>query len=234
MWVGALTSLVANSLRDDGKVNITRYEGAVDAGWEYQGGGSIGLNCPPDKPSLNITVSGCPAIGHVTNLLGSALGATPTLNITRIHPRMEIPAWSYRRRSYGVGASPGLYNPTIESEHSYTTYTYDEPGYLSEVSCVYNETSDLTIEPSGYLEESPLVFWKVNGSLPNRGATDESSYTLMTANTDWWDEVLGWSAAGANGRNMLAIATYTGDPDWNSISPPDHWYMGWNMMQCSV
>ncbi|KAG0646938.1 hypothetical protein D0Z07_6472 [Hyphodiscus hymeniophilus] len=205
VWAGALTPLAADSIHKDGSIPIPVYSF-------------------PFNLTSSIAISQCPAIGLITTLLSTALGATSAPNATRVYPKIEVPAWSYSNRSYGVGASQGLFSPTVISNDSYTAYSYQEPGYWSQVTCLYNETSNLTITPSVSVENSPLALWLVEGSLPNTVANNVSSYTLTTDNSLWYDEVLGWSAAAANGRNMLAMATVASG----------HWYTPWNTMQCSI
>ncbi|KAJ9614651.1 hypothetical protein H2200_002788 [Cladophialophora chaetospira] len=236
VWTGALTPLLDELTREDGTILTPLYTGPVDQAYHLDPGGVIYLNCNQllSNISQSMSVSRCPAIGHITVLLSSAQSATPSGNSTRINPKIDDPTWSYVNRSYGVGASQGLFSPTAKSKHAYDAYSYDEPGYFSKVTCGFNETSNLTINLSDSGQDSYLRVWRVEGSLPNTEATNTSSYTLTTAASDWYDEVLGWSAAAANGRNMLAIATYNGKEVGFGSSKPDHWYRAWNQMQCSI
>ena len=213
-------ALTADAIYKDGSIPIPVYNDPFNVSWSLQPGGQIYLtNC-----TSSIAISQCPAIGLITTLLSTAQGATSAHGVPRLYPKLEAPGWSYSNRSYGAGASQGLYSPTVDSNDSYTAYSYEEPGYWSQVACFYNETSNLTITRSDSVEDSPLALWLVEGSLPNTVANNISSYTLTTENTLWYDEALGWSAAAANGRNMLAIATIVSG----------HWYTPWNMMQCSI
>ena len=225
VWAGALTPLAADSIHNDGSIPIPVYNGPFNVSWSLQPGGQIYLNnCSSHQFTSSIAISQCPAIGLITTLLSTALGATSAPNATRVYPKIEVPSWSYSNRSYGVGASQGLFSPTVNSNDSYTAYSYQEPGYWSQVACLFNETSNLTITPLVSAENSPLALWLVEGSLPNTVANIVSSYTLTTDNSLWYDEVLGWSAAAANGSNMLAMATVASG----------HWYTQWNTMQCSI
>jgi hypothetical protein len=225
IWAGALTPLAADSIRKDGTVQIPAYNGPYKMSWLLQTGGKIFLkNCNAYHLTSSISISRCPTINFITTLMSTALGATSAPGVPRVYPKIEVPAWSYSNRSYGAGASQGLFSPTSNSNDSYTAYSYEEPGYWSRVACHYNETSNLTITRLDSLENAPFVLWLVEGSLPNTVANNISSYTLMTDRTPWWNEALGWSAAAANGHNMLAIATVASG----------HWYTHWNRMQCSV
>jgi hypothetical protein len=225
VWAGALTPLAADSIRNDGTIQIPVYNGPFNMSWSLQPGGKIYLtNCTAHQLTSSISISQCPTIGFITTLMSTALSATSAQGVPRVYPKIEVPAWSYSNRSYGAGASQGLFSPTSNSNDSYTAYSYEEPGYWSQVACHYNVTSNLTITRLDSLEDSPLVLWLVEGSLPNTVTNNISSYTLTTDNTLWWNEALGWSAAAANGRNMLAIATVASG----------HWYTPWNRMQCSV
>ena len=225
VWAGALTPLAADSIRKDGTILIPAYNGPFNMSWSLQSGGKIFLtNCMTHHLNSSIFISRCPTINFITTLMSTALGATSAPGVPRVYPKIEVPAWSYSNRSYGAGASQGLFSPTSNSNDSYTAYSYEEPGYWSRVACHYNETSNLTITRLDSLENAPFVLLQVKGSLPNTVANNISSYTLMTDHTTWWNEALGWSAAAANGHNMLAIATVLSG----------HWYTPWNRMQCSV
>lgn len=233
VWAGALTPLVADLVREDGQIPTPYYPGPVETGWVLDPGGTISLGCgtPQWKPAINISL--CPAIDHTTTLVSTAQSATHALTVPRVFPKIESPLWSYIGRSFGAGAAQGFYIPTVGMNHSYTSYSYEEPGYAAQVTCSFNETSNLTISEPQMLDLVPLVIWTVEGSLPNTESSNTSAYTLTTSDTDWWDEILAWSAASANGMNMFAIATYEG-PLYEGDQVPDHWYSPWNTLQCSV
>ena len=225
VWAGVLTPLAAVFINQDGTIPLPVYNSSFNVSWSLQPGGQVYLtNCTTYYPTPSIAISQCPAVGLVTSLLSTAAHATSAQGVTRVYPKIEVPAWSYSNRSYGAGASQGLFSLTVDSNDTYRAYSYDEPGYWSQVACVYNETSNLTITSSNSGGDFPFALWLVEGSLPNTVANNVSSYTLTTDKTLWSDEALGWSAAAANGRNMLAIAT---------VAKGD-WYKQWNAMQCSI
>ena len=97
------------------------------------------------------------------------------------YPKLDRSGFSFYGRSYGVAARVGLTSdPTTTTTtpgqaHFVENYTFSETGYLSDVSCIFNETSDVYFEDlagvdggtygggnwSGY-----VVVQQATGSLP--------------------------------------------------------------------
>ena len=79
-------------------------------------------------------------------LLASASTATsPQLGALVVHRKLDNTQFSYRGRSFGVGAAVGLTDQPITSSPLVAGYIYQEQGYLTNVTCVYNRTSDFAL-----------------------------------------------------------------------------------------
>jgi hypothetical protein len=205
IWAGILTPLTTLTIRQDGTIQVPQYTGALKPAWTLERDGSISLNCTVKIRNLPEfqSVSDCAAVDAIGGLLASAQAATNPQGKPTVHSKLENAAWTYSGRSYGVGSSQGLFSPSEISTDAYTAYTYQEVGYLSEVACIHNFSSSITVTSTGY-GDGLLSIWTVNGSLPNMPETFRPY--LVTA---MWPSIdlLTWSAAAANGRNMIAIAS---------------------------
>jgi hypothetical protein len=107
-------------------------------------------------------------------MLNSIRGASASNNSITRYSKLDNTGYIYNGRPYGVASGVGLIpNPAIEDSGYHgilQNFTYEEIGWTSTVSCVYNESSALELTeiglfptPGGYF--APTGFW-ANGSLP--------------------------------------------------------------------
>ena len=76
-----------------------------------------------------------PAVTDSGLILKNAAAAISANNSVVKHSRNDLTQYFYNGRSYGIGASPGL----ISLEHAnMTSYTYNETGYKTTVTCARN------------------------------------------------------------------------------------------------
>ncbi|KAF1950982.1 hypothetical protein CC80DRAFT_576383 [Byssothecium circinans] len=105
-------------------------------------------------------------------LLSSAAAASSVGIKKQVHPKIDNTQFSYRGRSYGVGAPVGLMDQMISSNFQAAGYVYQEAGYLINVSCVYNLTSNFVL--SGPVNE---WIYAASGDLPDSdGGPEYSNY----------------------------------------------------------
>ncbi|KAH7081253.1 hypothetical protein BKA63DRAFT_503455 [Paraphoma chrysanthemicola] len=77
-------------------------------------------------------------------LLHTAAMSSTTDGRQRPHKKHDLSQFTYVGRSYGVGASVGLGDKTIQNEWSHS-YDYHETGLFTSVKCGYNARSDYQI-----------------------------------------------------------------------------------------
>jgi hypothetical protein len=109
----------------------------------------------------------------MSSLLSSASSATTIDGSVRRHSKQDLTGFIYLGRSYGVGSTVGLsilsFNNTINSRTQ--RYSYIEPGYNSQVTCVYNSSSAYVLSSTPYGSET-MVF-VASGLLPNSNGIEE-------------------------------------------------------------
>ncbi|KAL6718810.1 hypothetical protein ACLMJK_003044 [Lecanora helva] len=121
-----------------------------------------------------------------------------------------------KSRSYGVGASVDL---TDNDWADATTlgYQFTEAGYLTNVSCTVNASTDWKMEiVEQTLDGTYPDIWLVSGSLPNGEGQGYAACTLARGNS-----IFALVGSSYNGSSFFAIAT--GDL-----------YAAFNQIQCSV
>ena len=83
------------------------------------------------------------------SLLADGAAATPIDGSPRLHAKMDNSGLTYIGRSYGMGSSAGLVDVSIRKDSLALGYSYLEAGYEADVICLYNASSDYTLEPAG-------------------------------------------------------------------------------------
>ncbi|KAF2116069.1 hypothetical protein BDV96DRAFT_491909 [Lophiotrema nucula] len=156
LWAGSITPLIART-RTSGTLLLPSYED-VSLIKEYP------MEIGKQGPSLRnqkgfFTYS--PGIQQIGNLLSSASSAS-SAGTRYVHPKFDNTQFSYRGRSYGVGAPVGLTDILISSNNQAAGYIYQEEGYLTNVTCIYNSTTD-------FLLSGPVNEWiyAASGRLPD-------------------------------------------------------------------
>jgi len=165
LWAGSITPLI-DSTMSSGMLLIPSYED-VSMIKEYPMDiGKSGPSFRNQKGFFTYSV-GQQLIGP---LLGSAASASSVGTKKQVHPKMDNSQFSYRGRSYGVGAPVGLMDQMISSSNQVAGYNYQEEGYLTNVSCIYNRTSNFVL--SGPVNE---WIYAASGNLPD--SVDRPEYS---------------------------------------------------------
>ena len=188
LWAGALTPT--------GAATTQQYDidMATQATYWLANGARKDL---PDMPGSNGTVNNVngvfsfrPEFDIQSSLLASASTASAenTRNgISTLHAKLDKTGFSYHDRSYGVGASAGLADDAVPT--AATNYTYYEPGILTNMSCIYNDTAalDFNYLSAPLQEMSWLVsVWELQGQLPDGTGVETAAATILNHSIVLW------------------------------------------------
>lgn len=114
----------------------------------------------------------CPGQQLIGPLLSSAAAASSVGMRKQVHPKTDNTQFSYTGRSYGVGSPAGLMDMQISGDYQAAGYMYQEQGYFTNVTCVYNRTTDFVL--SGPVSE---WIYTASGNLPDsEGGPEYSNY----------------------------------------------------------
>ncbi|MCJ1319395.1 hypothetical protein MMC15_004731 [Xylographa vitiligo] len=214
IWAGAITPLTTTQQSGSGNISIPAYPNGVQPNWSYEyETGLVNLNCQHTN-----SVSNCAVFDLSGGLIDSLRTATSPVG-PRLHAKLDNATWTYSGRSYGVGSSQGLAAVLDNSTDPYTAYSYLENGYLTEVSCEYNTSTNWTLDDSGY-GMSTTVIYTAKGSLPQVTANSSVPY-YVTVDDDELHAVAWTAASFAKKQGSIAIAAIGR-------------YLPLNQTQCSV
>lgn len=102
-------------------------------------------------------------------ILNSASDASTTNSSGHLHQKLDKTGFLYLNRSYGVGAATGLLNVATSSSPHWISYS--EPGFYSEVSCIYNASSAYRIDKVDAPSSWTLSIYQAAGSYPTGAST---------------------------------------------------------------
>ena len=137
IWSGSLTPIATTAVASRGKIAIPVYPVGVDPTFYLNSDGSINMFCkrPVNQYNPNVLdMTTCPALDLASALMASARTAT-SLHGPHLHTKLDNNDWTYIGRSYGVGSSQGLFEPTKLDQNSANSFSYMETGYNATVSC---------------------------------------------------------------------------------------------------
>lgn len=160
LWTGALTPVLVPRQLEIGKISVPRFTVSSTDVWnsEFQirepnmSLWNLVNNCQEVQDQRGYVPS-CPVPALQPLLLLSARTATTIDNSSRRHAKFDNSDWTYKGRSYGVGSSVALASPQLSTGATVSgteQYHYLEDGYLSNVTCIKNNTSAFAI----HLEDS--------------------------------------------------------------------------------
>ncbi|CAO2655858.1 Nn.00g046610.m01.CDS01 [Neocucurbitaria sp. VM-36] len=193
LWAGSMTPSVSRT-SSRGMLLIPSYED-VSMIREYPMMiGSAGPSLRTQKGFFTYSV-GQQQSGQ---LLSTAASASSTGIGPHVHRKLDNTQFSYRGRSYGVGAPVGLMDQGITSDSSVAGYIYQEEGYLANVTCIYNTTSNFAL--SGPVNE---WIYAAAGSLPD--SVDGSEYSNYIGHDGKAIVAIGVSFSEKSPRRYLAI-----------------------------
>ncbi|KAF1833726.1 hypothetical protein BDW02DRAFT_369660 [Decorospora gaudefroyi] len=194
LWAGSMTPSVSTTM-GNGMLLIPSYED-VSMIREYPLMiGSSGPSLRTQKGFFTYSV-GQQQSGQ---LLASAAQASSSGLEPHVHRKPDNTQFSYRGRSYGVGAPVGLLDQGILSDKQVAAYVYQEQGYLTNVTCTYNTTSDFTL--SGPVNE---WIYAASGNLPD--SADGPEYSNYIGHDGKAIVAIGVAFSQRSPRRYLAIA----------------------------
>lgn len=194
LWAGSMTPSVSTTI-GSGMLLIPSYED-VSMIKEYPMMiGNAGPSLRTQKGFFTYSV-GQQQSGQ---LLSSAASASSTGRGPHVHRKLDNTQFSYRGRSYGVGAPIGLMDQGIAANSQVAAYVYQEEGYLTNVTCIYNTSSNFAL--SGPVNE---WIYAASGNLPD--SVDGSEYSNYIGHDGKAIVAMGVSWSERSPRRYLAIA----------------------------
>lgn len=194
LWAGSMTPSVSRTV-DSGMLLIPSYED-VSMIKEYPMMiGSSGPSLRTQKGFFTYSVGQ----QQSSQLLASAAQASSLGGGPHVHRKLDNTQFSYRGRSYGVGASIGLMDQGIRSNSQVAGYIYQEEGYLANVTCTYNATSNFTL--SGPVNE---WIYAASGNLPD--SEEGPEYSNYIGHDGKAIVAMGVAYSDRSPRRYLAIA----------------------------
>ncbi|KAH7396673.1 hypothetical protein DE146DRAFT_44742 [Phaeosphaeria sp. MPI-PUGE-AT-0046c] len=194
LWAGSITPSVARTM-GSGMLLVPSYED-VSKIIEYPMMiGSAGPSLRTRKGFFTYSV-GQQQSGQ---LMGSAASASSIGMGPHVHRKMDNTQFSYRGRSYGVGASVGLMDQGILSNNQIAGYWYQEEGYMTNVTCIYNSSSNFVL--SGPMNE---WIYAASGNLPD--SEEGAEYSNYIGHDGSAIVAIGVAYSDRSPRKYLAIA----------------------------
>lgn len=209
LWVGALTPTAGSIVVQHGLI-IPSYQNTTLI-VEYPS--EINL-AGPTLATKDGVFSYSVGIKFLGGLIASAASATTADGSVRKHAKLDNTQFSFEGRSYGVGSPVGLADADIRALPLAGRYTYAEPGYLANISCIYNSSTGFRIGQ----ETSPRIF-PVSGNLPD--SLDGPEYSEYIGHSPNTIVAMGVAFSGRSPRRYVAIAA--GDS-----------YARLNAIQCAI
>jgi hypothetical protein len=140
-----------------------------------------------------------------------------------LHQKLDKTGFLYLDRSYGVGAATGLVDVAGLSSPQWISYS--EPGFHSEVSCIYNASSAYRIDkldaPSGWT----LSIYQAAGFYPTGASTGGWVYVGYSPM-----DIFSWGATYTNKTRRSYVSLTTA-----ATASQDAWsFNEFNNIQCQI
>lgn len=182
-----------------------------------------------DKRGL---VPSCPVPTLQGLLLLSASSATTLDGGPRNHSKLDNSNLEFRGRSFGAGSSVGI-TDELTADDRVLYYNYTESGYVANVSCIKNRTSDFRFRLEKSVEKhisvleyqqthhpempvdhswgswpdiwSTYSIYYVDGYLPNSIIGTPELYPSISWH-EGYENITAWAAVANDNRNIIAVA----------------------------
>ncbi|KAF2720051.1 hypothetical protein K431DRAFT_227396 [Polychaeton citri CBS 116435] len=200
LWTGALTPQFTLA-PTQGEISILA---AGPGSWPFVQpyAGDVARDClfsPPSTRTSN-SFTTCSGTYKSSALLQSAGSAITASGAAWNHSKPDDTGYQYIGRSYGAGAAVGWDVAPPSGHRDVEGYYYTEPGYLTNISCMYNSSS----------------LWVLSDSQTNGGSRDPFLPTVFLA--QGWMPNSNWTQFPANTtRSMLQSQSLEGNTvgaDW--------------------
>ena len=239
LWAPAISPMTVLKSQELGHQLLPAYTEGTRAYWDSQfqvrGPGRNVYNINDHYSLINDKrglVPSCPVPTLQGLLLLSASSATTLDGGPRNHSKLDNPNWEYVGRSFGAGSSVGKPDEGIVDDRV-LYYNYTESGYLADVSCIKNSTSNfhLRLEQSvqnntsiseyqrTYHPDMPFnhswdswpdiwltySIYYLDGYLPNSIIGTPELYPSISWH-EGYENITAWAAVANSDRNMIAVA----------------------------
>ena len=223
IWIGAVTPVVASQIAlVERGTSVPAYTPESADNWSDNSRAFKG-QCRDGFPDSETVFNACPTATLTSLLLTSASQASnsksPDSGLAR--SKHDHSQYVFLGRSYGVGASVGLQSLSISTP---LAYNYTEPGYLTEVTCFQNVTSDWHLElikPGEAQYGIPYIYY-ATGRFPNGNWSVNSSADFFAVTGLGGDDEI--AAIGARNGADRSIALLTAGET----------YIHLNQTQCDI
>jgi hypothetical protein len=156
-------------------------------------------------------------------IVNSASGASTTNTTGALHQKLDKTGFSYINRSYGLGSAAGLVD--IPGTKDLQWYSYTEPGFVSEYSCINNASSAYVLEELPVPQGWELAVYQAEGEYPNGVETGGWIYAGYAP-----ADIFSWGATYSNQSrsSYMSMATPANQSD-------DAWsFADFNNVQCQI
>lgn len=239
LWAGALSPMFVLKSQELEDQLVPAFTDRTKANWDSQFQlrdiGPQVWNINDDCSVINDArglVPSCPVPTLQGLLLLSGASATTLNGEPRNHSKLDVPHWKYVGRSFGVGSSVGHVNDSIANGRV-LYYNYTEFGYITNISCIKNSTSDFKFRLVEYVNDfitasdyqkthhpglpfndhlpprrANLAKYYVEGYLPNSVIGTPELYPVISWNPEY-ENITAWAALVNDDRNMIVVAAGT-------------------------
>ncbi|KAL8732307.1 MAG: hypothetical protein Q9166_002879 [cf. Caloplaca sp. 2 TL-2023] len=218
LWTGALTPVLTNTtLIERNIMKIPRYSADSNTTWAA-GAGYLGRGECNAVTNNHGIFGKCPVSIIQSSLLNRASQATS--NLTQSHIKNDNSHYSFIGRSYGVGSSAGLVDESLsggQSTSKLLAYNYTEPGYLTNVTCFHNASSDfhLQIAKKGEVGYGIPYVYYATGLFPNAKSGNSPDFYAVTG-IGGDQNIATVAAKQYEGRNVILVTAGSNYIDLNS------------------
>ena len=240
LWAPAISPVIILKSQELGHQLLPAYTEGTRAYWDSQfqlrGPGRVVYNVNDHCSLINDKrglLPSCPVPTLQGLLLLSASSATTLDGGPRNHSKLDNPNWEFVGRSFGAGSPVGKSDDLMVDDRV-LYYSYAESGYLANVSCIKNGTSNFRFRLEQSVSKNISIFnyqranhpemplnhswdswpdiwttysiYYLDGYLPNSIIGTPELYPSISKH-EGYENITAWAAVANSNRNMIAVAT---------------------------
>ena len=226
-WTGALTPQIVTISQDASIWNIKTGQGSYP--FLYVPNTNVISEGCLRETLQNGTFTNCPAREHSGSIINDMGTASTFGGMARNHSKLDNSGYNSVNRSFGAGASVGLFSMPLDG--IVEGYTFSELGYLTNANCTYNTSSKWKLNDSysdfGCCSGVPNIFY-AEGQLPNQGGS--ASYAQVQLG-DVPDQVVAIAAGSYSSGDTM---WYNGTAPFYVAIAAGHEYNILDKVQCEL
>ncbi len=239
LWAPAISPVTVLKSQGLGKQLLPAFTEGTKAYWDSQfqvrGPGRTVFNINDHCSLINDKrglVPSCPVPTLQGLLLLSASSATTLDGGPRNHSKLDNPNWEFVGRSFGAGSAVGISEERIVDDRV-LYYNYTESGYVADVSCIKNSSSNFRFRLEQSVEKNISIpeyqrtyhpempvnhawdswpdirrtysIYYLDGYLPNSIIGTPELYPSISWH-ERYENITAWAALANSNRNMIAVA----------------------------